>query len=280
METNFVRLHKFNLALIVSLLTLISCKENPATSHHQNEYLVINNLDVNPVRIDFNPAMGIVDTTINIAVTGSYFIDTNTTIIENRPAPNFIYQLIRKSDDELIAEGVFTQTDTNISAQFNVELKTIDFNDFRLFIFALSDDVLVSNTVQSTILVRGFAVAPPIIESASNPDTVKIPASGEQPFLLRARVYHPFEQSLIDRVLVNIRDRNNNLLAGSPFELYDDGGASGNNSGDLVANDSTFSRAFRINSSNNPDVYQLFYFAIDNLGLSSDTIQTQMVIER
>jgi hypothetical protein len=280
METILKHLIKISTALFLCLFTLISCKENTTSPRTQNEYIVIPNMDVHPTQIDFNPDMGIVDTTATITLTGSYYVDSGNILSAHSSQPTFLYQVIRKSDGNLITEGTLSESGETISASFNLTLKTIDFNDFRLFIFAISDDVLVSNTIQSTIQVRGFAVAPPIIDFAQNPDTVRIPTSGEQPFLLTARVYHPFQQSLIDRVLVNIRDRNNNLLAGSPFQLYDDGGATGNNSGDLIANDSTFSRAFRINSSNNPDVYQLSYFAIDNLGMSSDTIKTQMVIVR
>lgn len=246
----------------------------------QGEYIVIPAMDVTPDRFDFNPDMGIADTLVTISLNGNYYVDSAIKQGNNAHQPLFIYQVIRKSDGELMVDGELNQSSETITANFELPLKTIDFNDFRIFVFAIANEELVSNTIQSTIRVRGFAVAPPIIDFAQNPDTVRIPSSGEQPFLLTARVYHPFQQALIDRVLVDIRDQNNNLLAGSPFQLFDDGGASGNNSGDLVANDSTFSRAFRINNSNNPDVYRLSYFAVDNLGLSSDTIQTQMVIIR
>jgi hypothetical protein len=280
MNTNFIRLNKFKNFLFLGLLTLISCKENTTSIQMQGEYIVISTMDVSPARIDFHPEMGIIDTSATVTLIGSYYVNSAKTPNYNLHQPTFLFQVIRKSDGEFMVDGEFSQSGESISASFNLPLKTVDFNDFRIFVFAISNEELVSNTIQSTIRVRGFAVAPPIIDFAQNPDTVRIPTTGEQPFLLTARVYHPFQQSLIDRVMVNIRDQNNNLLAGSPFQLFDDGGATGNNSGDLVANDSTFSRAFRINNSNNPDSYRLFYFAIDNLGLSSDTIHTQMVIVR
>lgn len=267
-------------ALLLCLIVFASCKDNTTSPKQVHHTHIIKKVTITPSNIIFTEESGIIDTTVSISISGEFEIQNMATGTTGSSSVEFLYQITRKSDGELIEDGILPSSSGTFASIIDIPVKTVDFNDYLLFIFALSNDQLVSNTSQSTIKIRGFAVSPPIIEYAANPDTVWIPTTGEQPFLLTARVFHPFEQSLIDRVLVNIRDMNNNLLPGSPFELFDDGGSAANNSGDLVASDSTFSRAFRINSSNNPDNYRLFYFAIDNLGVSSDTIQTQMVISR
>ena len=190
-------------------------------------------------------------------------------------------ELVRASDSQPVAfRNITVESSTNFEQTITIPSNTTDFNDYRLYLYITTGDQMTSNSAQATIKVRGFALGVPEILATNNPDTVRIPASGTTPFALLAKVTHPDGQALIDRVLVDIRDQNNNLLAGSPFRLFDDGNVGSSNSGDAVAADSIFTRAFNIGASNNPDVYQLFYYALDTQGASSDTVQTQMVIQR
>ena len=257
---------------------MFACGEDVPTLPSQNITHLIESVQVSPQNITFDQDLGVKDTTIVMSIAGTYKL----AVTSNDSPVTFRYELTRNSDAASIRSGEFEMNESNFtfSVAFNLETNTTDFNDYLIYIFGTREDLVVSNTAQSTVKIRGFTAGFPEILAVSNPDTVSIPSSGTNPFALMAKVTHPNGQSLIDRVLVDIRDQNDNLLAGSPFTLFDDGGAGNSNSGDAIAADSIYTRAFNIGSSNNPDVYQLFYHAIDNLGASSDTIQSQMVIKR
>ena len=257
---------------------MVGCGEDVPTQPTENITHEIISVQVSPQNITFNQDLGVKDSTIVLSIAGTY---KRMNVVDEFPV-TFRYEMTRKSDSATIRSGEFelNESTATFSTSFDLETNTTDFNDYLIYIYGTREDLVVSNTAQSTVKIRGFTAGLPEILAVNNPDTVLIPSSGNNPFALMAKATHPNGQSLIDRVLVDIRDQNDNLLAGSPFTLFDDGGAGNSNSGDAIAADSIYTRAFNIGSSNNPDVYQLFYHAIDNLGASSDTIQSQMVIKR
>ena len=270
-------LRRYTILLGIGLL-MFGCGEDVPTQPTETITHLIESVQVSPQNITFDQDLGVKDSTIVMNIAGTYKLAGSST-----DAPvTFRYEITRNSDAASIRSGEFEMNTSNstFSTSFNLETNTTDFNDYLIFIFGTREDLVVSNTAQSTVKIRGFTAGLPEILAVNNPDTVLIPSSGTNPFALMAKATHPNGQSLIDRVLVDIRDQNDNLLAGSPFTLFDDGGAGNSNSGDAIAADSIYTRAFNIGSSNNPDVYQLFYHAIDNLGASSDTVQSQMVIKR
>lgn len=266
----------YHTALFFSLVAIfISCGPDEPTGPTQRLSFHIESLAVNPLQFQFTPSVGVTDTTITFDINGT-FRTVDETKSDNA---QFAYELIRISDGASVAFGLIpiTSGQTNIQQTISISTNTTDFNDYRLYVFAIRNDLVVSNTAQSLIKVRGFAIGVPEIIAVNNPDTVWIPSTGANPFALQAKVTHPDGQPLIDRVLVHIRDQNNNFLSGSPFQLFDDGSQS---SGDMIPGDSIYTRVFSIGPGNNPDVYELSYFAIDNLGSSSDTVRTTMVIQR
>jgi hypothetical protein len=271
----FVRAEMLRLCLLMTALASLSgCGEDYPTEPTTTQPVVVKNISVNPSSFQFSPADGIKDSIITISITGSLSrqgIEPESALLN--------IELIRASDNSSVS---FISTPLNTSGSFSKAItfptKTTDFNDYRLSLFITSGTLLISNTALATIKIRGFVLGVPEILSTSTPDTVRIPTTGTTPFGLQAKVTHPDGQSLIDRVLVDIRDQQNNLLAGSPFRLYDDGGIGNSNSGDPIPADSIYTRVFNIGSSNNPDVYKLYYYAIDTQGASSDTVQAQMVI--
>jgi len=273
----FIPEHKalFITSLIISLF-VYSCGEDTPSSQSISQEYSITQLNVTPAQINFTPSDGVKDTIIVINVTGNVRVNTLN------PVPSMLnMEIIRATDSQPVAfRNITIDSSTPFEQTVTIPSSTTDFNDYRLYLYVSKGDQLSSNSALATITVRGFALRVPEILATSNPDTIRIPSSGTTPFALQAKVTHPDGQALIDRVFVDIRDQQNNLLAGSPFRLFDDGNNGNSNSGDAVAADSIFTRAFNIGSSNNPDVYQLFYYALDTQGASSDTIQTQMVIQR
>lgn len=261
--------------LIVSLFAF-SCGDDIPSVGSDFEDFVITQFNVTPSQINFTPSDGVKDSVIVISVTGNVLVNAQN------PVPSALnMELIRASDAQPVAfRNITIDSSTPFEQTITIPSSTTDFNDYRLYVYVSTGEQLNSNSAQATIKVRGFTLGVPEILETSNPDTVRIPSSGTTPFALQAKVTHPDGQALIDRVFVDIRDQQNNLLAGSPFRLFDDGNVGNSNSGDAVTADSIFTRVFNIGSSNNPDVYQLFYYALDTQGASSDTVQTQMVIQR
>jgi hypothetical protein len=265
----------FLVSTLVSFL-LVSCGDDIPSSANQSQAYVITELIVTPTQIAFNPSDGVKDSVISINVSGRIFAN-----LQNPQPSELNIELIRASDSQPVAfRNVTIDATTTFEQNITIPSNTTDFNDYRLYLYVSTGDQISSNSAQATVKVRGFALGVPEILATSNPDTVRIPTSGTTPFALQAKVTHPDGQALVDRVFVDIRDQQNNLLAGSPFRLFDDGNVGSSNSGDAVAADSIFTRVFNIGSSNNPDIYQLFYYALDTQGANSDTVQTQMVIQR
>lgn len=264
------------ISAILMTLFVIGCGDDTPSSQSISEEYVITQLTVTPSQVNFTPSDGVKDSVIVINVTG------NIQVNSQNPTPSVLnMELVRASDSQPVAlRNIEIDSSTPFEQSITIPSSTTDFNDYRLYVYVSTGDQLTSNSAQATIKVRGFTLGVPEILATSNPDTVRIPSSGTTPFALQAKVTHPDGQALVDRVFVDIRDQQNNLLAGSPFRLFDDGNTGNSNSGDAVAADSIFTRAFNIGSSNNPDVYQLFYYALDTQGASSDTVQTQMVIQR
>jgi hypothetical protein len=275
--------------LLLLLVAILSCEENDIAGP-QPVYgnYIIERVTVSPTDINFVPSDGAKDSTVTINVSATIGLRNGATLegfSQTLPTSGnvFVYNLRIKGSDAVISSSAFTIDIQNrtISADIPLETSTFDFNDYLISIYARDSEQIISNDVQATIKVRGFSLGAPILLFAENPDTVRIPSSGTQPFLLTAKVSHDLNMNLVHRVLVIISDQNNTVLNGSPFRLYDDGSSVNvgtGPSGDLVAGDSLYSRRFEIGPNNNPDIYTLRYFAIDNFGNSSDTVQTQMII--
>jgi len=265
---------------VVLVLITASCSDLPDRDD-AGELLRIETLRVSPQQVDFTAADGAVDTTV------VHTIDMTTSALSSGTLPDNLsvsYLLRDAASGAVLIEGSNPLPDPvgRITTEFSYIVRTFDVTDVDVQIYVSQGDELASNTARTTLRYRGFQLGVPEIRSTTNPDTVRIPADGAQPsgFRLQALATHSTDQQLLDRVLVDIRDQNNNFLPGSPFRLYDDGSQSelqgGTTSGDLIAGDSTFTRLFQINSGNNPDVYTLFYHAVDNFGTSSDTLQSTM----
>lgn len=271
---------KATLLPIFILAILISgCRDIPVQDQ-SGELINIESFTVTPQNISFTFDDGIKDSTIVLTLNAGYRLLPNTAPDNLR----FGYILRNTVNNVIITEGSFPITlgDNTVDVELPLTVRTFDSREIGLTAFFTDGSSLLSNIAIGTLTINGFQVGLPEILSVENPDTVRIPAEGQPAvsFRLKATVSHPQDSELINQVLVDIRDQNNNFLAGSPFRLFDDGGLDnipgGGTSGDEVAGDSVYTRLFQIASGNNPDVYTLFFHATDNFGASSDTVQTTM----
>jgi hypothetical protein len=271
---------KANFILIfVAVLVATACSDIPSREQ-SGEFIQIQTFSALPQQFSFAPSDGVRDTIVTPTLNLSYSV-----VSDPGDLPIQIGYILRNAlTDAILFEGVHAAELAESSAQIEIPftVRTFDSREIGISVFFTSGNSLISNVASGNVTINGFPVGLPDILYVENPDTVQIPAAGQPNigFRLRANVTHPLDQSLINRVLVDIRDFNNNLLPGSPFQLYDDGGlitlSTGGTSGDEVAGDSIYTRQFQLTSTNNPDVYTLFYHATDNFGASSDTLQSTM----
>ncbi|MCC5925456.1 MAG: hypothetical protein JJU41_02750 [Bacteroidetes bacterium] len=265
--------------IFTACVVIVSCSDIPSREE-AGEFIQITDFSISPDAFAFNIDDGVGDTSViaNLNIRFNVLSDTGE-------SPAKLGYIIRDATTDLtLFEGEHAVDFSTNTAQIEIPLtlRTFDSRELGLTSFFISDGRLLSNVATGSIRVRGFSVGLPEVVSVENPDTVRIPAANQPNvgFSLKARVIHPVDQALINRVLVDIRDQGNNLLAGSPFQMFDDGNLAtlptGSTSGDEVAGDSLYTRLFQISSANNPDVYTMFYHAIDNFGASSDTVQSTM----
>lgn len=254
-----------------------SCDKTPGlVDSAQTGRNLLTNGSIKPTEFSFgNQAEG--DTTLTIHLNVEV---ADTTALSGVPR----FQLSDIAADSILSRGFLNNYDDathQFSGSVHLTVNTNQFAEFSLFLYAENKQGLLTNTFRAVITINGAEGSPPQLISASNPDTVQIPASGNQIIVFQAKVTDPDGQDNIDRVLFDLISANTGKLAGSPFQLYDDGGRNdvggGARSGDIAAGDSVYTRTFQVGSQNTADKVTVKYYAIDKSGLSSDTLSTSLV---
>ncbi|MGF1669325.1 MAG: hypothetical protein ACFCU6_02670 [Balneolaceae bacterium] len=234
--------------------------------------VLIRNLVIIPSEITFQAEDGIRDTTITIQMKAEA-----AGFSEENPVQ---YSILRNGSEEITGFFSSTGPGNEIEANVQISLSTTSFETWRLFVFGFNN-LAEGEVVEGKIVVRGISTQPPQIVEAFNTESVKIPSEGQEQISFFARVVHPVNQTLIDRVEFFLIDQNGNRLGGpgTTFEMFDDGVINIEEGRiDEAANDSLYSRALFINPNNQPDNVDVFYFATDISGLKSDTLQTTLEI--
>ncbi len=254
---------------IVAAIFILSCDSEPGlpTAHPSDNQLTA--LTLSPSLVTFNPSQTVKDTTVTVLI--SIRLRNGSSEIH----PRLI--VVRKSTEAIFFDAPMSTANPakdQFSHSLQIPTSTTSVEEFAINVILIDKNQPVSNRVSGTLKITGFSTGRPVLLFQQTPATVIIPNSGNQAFDLKAKVSHPNGQNLIDRVNVIIRGANGVALTGSPFQLFDNGLV--NESGDLAAGDSLFTRRFVISASNNPDTYTLKYYAIDRFGASSDTLTATM----
>ncbi len=254
-------------ALGVGLLTASAC-DNPPGLPSAADPVRLHTLNLTPNPVAFEPTDGVRDTTVELSVSVS---------ADGVPdaAPVFHWYVAGVAGAPETVALTYNNGTDRWEALVPLELTTTTLAEYRTYV--LVPGSAASNRVEAVLPVQGFTAGVPLLESVQAPATVRIPASGSQPFSLAATVSHPNGLSALFRVVVSIRGGNGQALPGSPFTLFDDGGGA---SGDPTAGDGTFTRRFTVASTNMPDTYTLRFWALDKAGQSSDTLSATMRFER
>jgi hypothetical protein len=252
----------------------VQCDTPPGQADYFEEAPRLTNFRILPDRVDFDRGIGAVDTTLIIQLS----VDLGEGFSSSAP-PN--YKMIDNSNGAVIRESTFSQFNEATrrwSHIVSLATTTTVVKDYTIHAWISSENETILSKAQGTFSIFGFSTSPPEILWVDNPDSVRIPDAGTVDFSFFANVVHPDGQSNISEVLLALSDGSGNALTGSPFEMFDDGRLE--DSGDLVAGDSVFTRRFSIGPGNQPDNLTVRYYALDRFGVSSDTLTSSLTIWR
>ncbi len=257
------------------LLSLSSCDETPGNSLDQSQDAVVQSMSVSPSSISFQRSDGIKDTAVSITVSA---VITGIESASDQLTPEVaVFQLGAQGEAEYSGSLQPASQPDTFESTFDIRLNTLDFKQFEVYVYAGRESGR-SNWVSRRLSVEGFANAAPVILEVDNPSEVVIPAGpGAIPVSFTAKVTDEDGQNTIREVQILFENEDGSILTPSTNLLRDDGSA---DSGDFAAGDSVYTITFQIDQNNTPSNRQALYFAIDNAGLSSDTLSLPFNIVR
>lgn len=246
------------------LLLFYSCDNTLSPKDYDTNSPFVGELTVTPNTIVFDQVLdGQKDTTLvfSLSVKGTNFGSSTSPI----------YSIFVDDNDSPTYQGEFSNSNGNIFTKvISIKTNTIIFKKYKILATSSLSDPN-SNYSQSIVHQIGVSINAPEILEVNNPSSITIPSSGTNEAVFEAKVRDIDGQNNIDKVFLNFRNQDGSMLSVNPFEMRDDGA---NESGDVTANDSVYTRTFSINSSNTPSNRTALYWAIDKSGLSSDTLET------
>lgn len=271
-----------NLFFISSSLFLLlvanSCDSLPGTTDISSKTILLKEFRIFPDTVSFVNANVVKDTIITLQV--SVKADDSNDLLENP-----IVHFYEKGKANLITFDTLNLTNSTTN-EYTTDIKLLMSTGTSTFadvvITALDKNRNPTNFLRRDLVFKGFQIQKANITVIFVPDTVRIPSSGSSTFYLAAKVVHPEKQQFISKVFVQIKDKNNEEIG--VFRLYDDGSAkiveNGSPSGDTMANDTIFTRAFTVSSSNQADILSLRFYAVDVSNQESDSITGTLVFKK
>ncbi len=250
--------------LLVITMGFISCDSTTSPENPLADSPAIKSFDIVPSDVNFTSSDGIKDTTVTILISGKAdFIS---------PDQKVVVSIFDQNSGVLYKEETLdiSENDLSFETQFEFETPTTFFHDFKVFA-RISESTRNTGYAEGLINIHGFSVFPPEILEINHPDSVRLPAAGEnaKSVLFQAKVSDQEGLASLEGVFLRLISRTTGELSSSPFLLYDNG-----TNGDRVAMDSVFSRGFQFNAGNEPDEYDVEFYAVDRGGLVSDTLKS------
>lgn len=160
--------------------------------------------------------------------------------------------------------------DGRYSCQINItNINCLLTGQYSVQLIAENTAGLVSNQINSTVLVVMTNNQAPIVWGLTSPDSIAIPTSGINVTTLVINALDSNGYCDIKRVFFNSYRPDSSITGGSPFAMYDDGDII--NHGDTTAADGKFSLIIKIESTQTTTGWYTFkYQAEDNSGLHSN----------
>jgi hypothetical protein len=251
--------------LLFLSLGISACDQTTGPTEIFKDKSAIIDFDISPSDVQFSSTQdGIKDTTIQVT-----FEATTLNLDDDEQLTLYI---VNRLNDEVLLQRTLEESSTENEFELTIpfETRTTFFSNYLVYL-RISSDKSNSSYAQGNLKITGFSVIPPEILATNNPESVVRPSSGNVAASFRAKVLDEEGNDTIEGVYMRlVSQQTGDEVSGSPFQLYDNG----ENGGDITANDSTFTLTLQLNSSNQLQDYNLFYYAIDKGGLVSDTVQS------
>ncbi len=257
-------------AALLTLPLLSACDSPPGSSPYPTANNAFHSISLDPDNVVFDPDEGVVNQTLNINIS----VDVRSDAELSNPR----FNVYRSSDRAVFRDGSLTTvSEGELAGEFSFSVSSTSFETYKVYVFDEGAGGSVSNTLEHKLVLTGIPTDPPVVLSLDHPPVVQIPDEGETAIRFETEVEHPQGLEQISAVYLELFDSNGNQIGGDRFEMFDDGDEE--SSGDLVAGDGIYTRTFAINPNNQPDTYDVFTYAVDRAGLTSDTLSSQLIIE-
>ncbi len=244
------------LVCLLPIFLVTSCDDPPGSTGIETSKNILSDFSMTPGDVDLgNDITG--EETINYELLVTF--DQNSGY--NTP----VFTVFDANTTEEILQGDFTETAVSgrLQGNFSITVPANQVSEFRVYVFSRSESGTISNTFRRNFRISGALSGPPVMEYLDHSASVPIPQTGTTPIRFESSVIHPDGQANIEEVLLELYDSNGVLLGGQPFTMDPESDDPGNN---------IFSRTFQINPQNQPETYDVWGYAIDRAGVSSDTL--------
>ncbi len=189
---------------------------------------------------------------------------------------NYLQITVKNDSGNMIASDRFSSiADSTVGGTITAIPPTVYVGDLTYTFTAFNQVGAPGNEVSAIVRLFNSENLPPIIDSVSAPDSVKIDSTHAILFTLYATASDPNGLNDIKTVYFDTFKPNGQPSTGNPFPMYDDGGASGNPAdGDSVANDGIFTLTIQLPALDAPTppalgTYVFKFYAEDRSGAVS-----------
>ena len=233
---------------------------------------VIADFSVDPSSVRFSQDDGIRDTLVTF----------HLEVVSELPEGYRLVAGLASVRNRTLLSGDTLQTDqtqpNRHTGSLGLNMNTSSYENLIVYVYPLGPDGQAADRVESTIIVRGVDTGQPEVLEIIRPDSVFIPAPGEDDncFLIGAKVSHTFAIDAINQVRLELFDSNNNRL--ETYIMQDVFSDPECIDFETEAGDSLYVQPFSIDSGTPPASFRIEVHAVDVAGTISDTLQSTLTI--
>lgn len=249
---------------VFAALILSGCDSGPGTTSPEAEPPIVSDFSFDPQEI--GTGLG-AEEVVTFPLTMRVAVDPRGTELDE------VAFLVRAPSvgAEPVAEGQLDPAEGSFFENtVEVTIPRGEIGLYTVIVYAVGAGGSLSNDVRGNLRVFGEG-EPPVIETVAAPDTLQLPAAGEDPALLPlvATVSDPDGLANVNRVQFW-----NAAAPATRFDMFDDG-----EDGDQTAGDGQYTRIVEIASSNEPGTTTIRFQATDRAGLASEIVEHEVVVE-
>ncbi len=200
---------------------------------------------------------------------------------------NYLQVIVTNDSGTAIGSGQFSEiTDSTVSGSVLITPTMVYVGDLTYTFTAYNKLAAPGNSVSRVLRLFNSQNHPPVIDSVSAPDSVKIDSTETTVFSLYATASDPDGLNDLKSVYFDTFKPNGAASSGNPFAMYDDGGASGNIAdGDSVAHDGIYTLTIQLPPLSAPTppalgTYTFKFYAVDRSGAVSAPVTHDIKVYR